>query len=468
MQSMILVKKAAGTEGGTTVTITGSGGTGAAAALVNRISGWAGTLATDVECSTSVNELTNTPNPGSITASWGSADNLFFEIICMIAADGTVTSASANFTSIQNIVSGQGAISAASVGQAQRAVATDTQNPGTATLSTSQRCMSYTLVVKPAPASPVITDVNTDNEADIGGSTTINGTNLDTVLSNGVRLQDSTATYTQGQTINTQSATAINISTLSLGNVPRTSASHQIQMRVTDGSTPDTQDITILDATGFITTEIQDDLGTDQSLAYLINGGTVANGSQLYGPTTTRGGATITYYPDGHFETGPGGTEPDYIDDIQLWTAADGWTVPQDIEINDAPVDAVAEWYENGIGVNSLGQALLTETLPDAYEYCNGMIIGTGGIVYVDDVTGAGVPANPTYVNGLAFTSAGALCIAIETPEASYFDDPKYVNGLALRFDGAVYVSEVAPTANDNYVNGLVFSQEAELRVSIS
>ncbi len=73
-------KDAVGDEGGSTVTVTMTNSS-SVVAIVQRISGWGGTLGTDVEATTPVGPTsTSAPDPPSITATWGADDNLFIGI----------------------------------------------------------------------------------------------------------------------------------------------------------------------------------------------------------------------------------------------------------------------------------------------------------------------------------------------------------------------------------------------------
>lgn len=149
----IYAKDAAGTEGGGTVDVTSTSSV-AAAAQTYRISGWGGTLATDVDISgTLATGASTAPNPASVTAGWGShAQNLF--IACGGAGDDDETwnAAPTNYTNLISTTSGGGINASGSVGSARRTLEADTDDPGTFTISASESWVAGTIVVKPAAA----------------------------------------------------------------------------------------------------------------------------------------------------------------------------------------------------------------------------------------------------------------------------------------------------------------------------
>jgi len=143
------VKVAAGTEGGTTVdVVTSSAKT--AAAQVYRIDNWHGSLS-DIEVGTLVESggLGTTPNPPSLTASWGSKDNLWIAATQYGEDDVLVSAYPANYGTGTDTVSGAGSNAGCSVGSAQRDLTTATEDPGTFTLAAPEEWIANTIVVRP-------------------------------------------------------------------------------------------------------------------------------------------------------------------------------------------------------------------------------------------------------------------------------------------------------------------------------
>jgi hypothetical protein len=149
----LYAKDADGTEGGTTVAVTISDAR-EACAQVYRISGWGGTLGTDVDVGTAVNQGTTTPDPPSVTAGWGSDDNLFIAV-CHVGDDGEVgTAAPTNYSSLTSTTAGGSTNNDASTISARRELAASSDDPGTFTIDQTGACGINTTVVKPGAAPP--------------------------------------------------------------------------------------------------------------------------------------------------------------------------------------------------------------------------------------------------------------------------------------------------------------------------
>jgi len=145
----VFVKKAAGTEGGGSVSIT-LGSYQYWAALTYRISAWSGTI-TDVEA-TGTTGLDDSPNPPSETATWGSADNLFLALAGAGDDDATFSAAPTNYSNLQQQAGGGGSNNSCEVAGAEREYASASDNPGTFTLSEIEAWHAITVVIKPAAA----------------------------------------------------------------------------------------------------------------------------------------------------------------------------------------------------------------------------------------------------------------------------------------------------------------------------
>lgn len=149
-------KDAVGDEDGTTVDVV-VGSSVRATAQVYRIaaSSWFGDLA-GVEAGTAVSSSSSTPDPPSVTASWGSADNLFIESAHYQDDDATVSSYSTNYSNGTRTACGSATANTnATTATARRELASDTDDPGTITLSQSEGWTSNTVVIRPAAAATV-------------------------------------------------------------------------------------------------------------------------------------------------------------------------------------------------------------------------------------------------------------------------------------------------------------------------
>jgi len=217
---------------------------------------------------------------------------------------------------------------------------------------------------------PTIDILNVDGDdtiVDEQSAIVINGLNFGPVTT--VLLEDSSSTYVQAQTIDSSDATTITLlGNLVRGDVPFTSASHVIQFRASDGvDESDIHVVTFNPAAGFAVVEIQSDLGDSRSLAWILNGNAlVPNESQIKGPTTTTGGAAVTYFADGHIEIGPGGTEPDSLVGVQFWDADTGtWSSSTTIDLLDelsASVEDRTFSINGSTSVTAIGQPIEART----------------------------------------------------------------------------------------------------------
>jgi len=149
----VFAKKADGSEDGGTVTVTTESGINSCAQTI-RISGWSGDIS-DVEVGSIGSGLTTTPDPGSVTATWGSDDNLFIAFTCAENDDEEVTAAPTNYTNLLSTIIDGPANEGGSVGTAYRELASDTDDPGTFTLSGSELANAGTIVIRPAAAGGV-------------------------------------------------------------------------------------------------------------------------------------------------------------------------------------------------------------------------------------------------------------------------------------------------------------------------
>ena len=149
----IYIKDATGSE--TTATV-GVDATTTALSHVWRIQTgtWEGTLATAVDTS-SVNDQGNTssPNPPAVTAGWGSDTNLFITTVGARDDAVTVDSYPTNYSGNQTGTTQGGTNDGCSLGSASRALTAASDDPGTFSLSSSDRTSSFTIVVQPFSAA---------------------------------------------------------------------------------------------------------------------------------------------------------------------------------------------------------------------------------------------------------------------------------------------------------------------------
>jgi hypothetical protein len=146
----VYVLDAAGTEGGGTVDVV-TAIAEAGAGHVYRISGWSGTIATDIDISTVATGEDAAPNSSSVTAGWGSDDNLFLSICCFGDDDETANTApSPNYTNLVHTPCGAGANASGACASARRNFANATDDPTGFALTGIERWVAWTVVIKPA------------------------------------------------------------------------------------------------------------------------------------------------------------------------------------------------------------------------------------------------------------------------------------------------------------------------------
>ncbi|HLF76000.1 MAG TPA: hypothetical protein VJB57_00780 [Dehalococcoidia bacterium] len=142
-------KVAVGNEDGTNVTVSFSGtGNREAEAFVFRIQ--AGTYGSgvigDVEVTTAEG-TSGTPDPPPLTASWGSADNLWIVFYCA-DNDRALTAYPANFTSNQVFAQISGVTGDQTIAAATRELVSTEVNPGAFTIAASEQWRAATLGVR--------------------------------------------------------------------------------------------------------------------------------------------------------------------------------------------------------------------------------------------------------------------------------------------------------------------------------
>jgi hypothetical protein len=143
--------------GETTVAVTSSAAE-RSTHIAARITGWHGT--TPPEISAVASGSSTAPNPSSVTASWGSADNLF---IALYGVDSGAPTAYPTNYSLAQTTTTTTPTSAAYGGMAARQVAAASDDPGAFTNSTSDDWRAYTVVVRPAPSGSLVSRTAADS-----------------------------------------------------------------------------------------------------------------------------------------------------------------------------------------------------------------------------------------------------------------------------------------------------------------
>lgn len=148
----IYAKVAAGTEGGGTENLQ-TAASEEGCSQIFRISGWGGTIATDIDIAAPVAESTTTPDPPSVTAGWGADTNLFIAIVGAANDDAIATGGPSSWTNLLTVRANSGINDSPSIHTARLASSNAAENPGTFTLDESETCESFTLVIKPSAAA---------------------------------------------------------------------------------------------------------------------------------------------------------------------------------------------------------------------------------------------------------------------------------------------------------------------------
>ena len=118
------------------------------AAISIRINAWHGT--TPPEVSTGATGVTANPDPDTVTASWGSADNLFIATTCYDTSTNTISV----WPYASNQIAAPLVASAGCGGICTSEIAAGSSDPGTFTITASDEWWAGTLVVRPSAGAP--------------------------------------------------------------------------------------------------------------------------------------------------------------------------------------------------------------------------------------------------------------------------------------------------------------------------
>ncbi len=151
----VFTKDAVGNEDGTSVNFASSVSS-TVAAQVYRISAasWYGTLASgvDVDSTGASGSFSNSLNPPSFSASWGSADNLWL-VVAGQGDDNAISSYPTNYTGTGITVVGNGTTNDNNVASAWRNLASASEDIGTITFGGFDPSVATTVVIRPAPSN---------------------------------------------------------------------------------------------------------------------------------------------------------------------------------------------------------------------------------------------------------------------------------------------------------------------------
>lgn len=154
----IYAKIADGSEGAT-VTVTLSGNQRAHAASYRITGNRNGVTSSEIAVSTAVDANTATPDPPSLTPSWGSDENLWIAVDLCASSAFTFSSYPTNYSLGQlNAQSGNNN-NANAVSVAARLLTATSEDPGSFTTVTARDRSTYTLAVRPLPATAVNADL---------------------------------------------------------------------------------------------------------------------------------------------------------------------------------------------------------------------------------------------------------------------------------------------------------------------
>jgi hypothetical protein len=151
-------KIALGTEGGTLVNLlTSAAQLGAAHVYRIQVGTWSGSLL-DVLYGTAATGASTSPNPPSLSASWGAANNLFIAVEASQHTD-VVSAYPTTYIDGFNTVGGTGT-AAAGIGSARKISTLVSDDPGVFTLALTEEWVANTLVIKNELSdiiSPIVT-----------------------------------------------------------------------------------------------------------------------------------------------------------------------------------------------------------------------------------------------------------------------------------------------------------------------
>jgi hypothetical protein len=143
--------EAVGDEDATTFELSFDGGASRRALVLYRITGWESSLPPEV--STIATGTSTAPDPASLTASWGSADNLWIEFMCGESGGTNMTTQSTGFSTPDNSAEDGTGTGGAAVCWASDENATATLDADAMVSSASEPWMAGMIVIAPTGAA---------------------------------------------------------------------------------------------------------------------------------------------------------------------------------------------------------------------------------------------------------------------------------------------------------------------------
>lgn len=145
----LYAKVASGSENATeTVTLATNAYVSAAS---YEISGWAGTISTDVDHAVSTIGYSQNPDPPSVTAGWGADDNLALTFVGGRGSGAAITGGPSGWANYQSITAGSASLSV-STGGAELETTSSLADPGTFA-SGYANWVKRTIIIEPAAAA---------------------------------------------------------------------------------------------------------------------------------------------------------------------------------------------------------------------------------------------------------------------------------------------------------------------------
>jgi hypothetical protein len=132
-----------------------------AAVIIYVVSGWGGTLATDIDFSPSETGVSNTVASVGVTAGWGADDNLVLSFAAARDDAATYTAFPTGFANTFQIATDTGANSSAEVASCEKQVTTADETIGTYTLSELEAWGTIAVIIKPGTSGGGATGPNT-------------------------------------------------------------------------------------------------------------------------------------------------------------------------------------------------------------------------------------------------------------------------------------------------------------------
>ena len=144
----VFVKSASGSEGGGSETLTTSLSV-FGAAQVYRITGWSGTIG-DVESGTTATGSSSAPNPGSLTLSAGSGNNLWVATAHSADDDAATSSYPTGYSNGVDTACGGGANNSGRIATARRTAVAATEDPDAFALASTEVWVAAVVGIPPA------------------------------------------------------------------------------------------------------------------------------------------------------------------------------------------------------------------------------------------------------------------------------------------------------------------------------